>query len=56
MKDTGEYIGRLTERGVMTRNEARDMLDLNPLPGLDEPLTPVNLATGATPQPAPADA
>jgi HK97 family phage portal protein len=53
IKDTGEYISRLTERGVMTRNEARDMLDLNPLPGLDEPLTPVNLAIGAQPAPEP---
>lgn len=56
MKDTAEYISRLTERGVLVRNEAREMLDLNPIDGLDEPLTPVNLATGATNQPAPADA
>ncbi len=52
MKDTAEYISRLTERGVLTRNEGRDMLDHNPLPGLDEPLTPVNLASGASNEPA----
>ena len=28
----------------MTRNEAREMLDLNPLADLDEPLTPINLS------------
>lgn len=57
IKDTGEFISRLVERGTLTRNEGREMLDLNPLPGLDEPLTPVNLAVGAMPPaPAPANA
>ena len=28
----------------MSRNEAREVLDLNPLDGLDEPLTPINLS------------
>ncbi len=56
IKDTGEYLARLTERGILTRNEARDLLDANPIDGLDEPLTPVNLATGTVGAPAPAGA
>jgi len=52
LKDTAEYISKLVERGVMVRNEARSMLDLNPLDGLDEPLTPANLLTSATNDPA----
>jgi len=32
---------------VLTRNEARALEELNPLPGLDEPLRPLNLATQA---------
>ena len=43
MKDTAEYLYRLTLGGIMERNEARSKLDLNPLPGLDEPLTPTNM-------------
>lgn len=43
LKDTAEYLTKLTDRGVMTRNEARAKLDLNPLDGLDKPLTPANL-------------
>lgn len=55
MKDFAEYISRLVERGVLTRNEARELLDRNPLDGLDTPLTPVNL-TGTANDPAPANA
>lgn len=37
----------------MTRNEIRELEDRNPLPGLDEPLAPLNMGTaGATPPPA----
>jgi len=36
----------LVELGIMTRNEAREMEGLPPLPGLDEPLTPKNMGTG----------
>ncbi len=43
MKDTAEYLYRLTMAGIMERNEARGKLELNPLEGLDEPLTPVNM-------------
>jgi hypothetical protein len=30
----------------MTRNEARDELDLMPLPGLDAPVVALNMGTG----------
>ncbi len=56
LKDTAEFIGKLTERGVMTRNEGRAYLDLNPLDGLDEPLTPLNLISSAENNPAGAGA
>lgn len=52
LKDTAEFLAKLTGNGTMTRNEARGELDLNPLPGLDEPLTPINLVTSATNNPA----
>jgi len=39
--------------GVKTRNEVRRQENLNPLPGLDEPLTPLNMErTGAAATPA----
>lgn len=48
IKDTAEYLYRLTLGGIMERNEARAKLDLNPLEGLDEPLTPTNMTTDPT--------
>ena len=48
LKDTAEYLSKLVERGVITRNEARAFLDRNPLPGLDQPLTPSNLLGDAS--------
>lgn len=53
MKSTGEYLTRLTLGGTMERNEARGILDLNPIDGLDEPLTPTNMTTDPTGAPAP---
>lgn len=47
MKSTAEVLSRYAERGIITRNEARAKLDMNPLDGLDEPLTPVNLMGAA---------
>lgn len=44
LKDTAEYIYKLCGLGVLTRNEGREMLDLNPITGLDELLTPINLS------------
>lgn len=35
------------KNGSLTRNEARGLEDRNPLPGLDEPLTPMNMAESA---------
>ena len=44
LKDTAEYLYKLAGLGLITRNEGREMLDMNPLDGLDEPLTPINLS------------
>lgn len=55
MKDTAEYLHKLVQDGVMTRNEARGLLEFNPLNGLDEPLTPANMTVGAEPAAAAAD-
>lgn len=46
LKDTADYLTKLTDRGILTRNEARAKLDFNPLDGLDEPLTPLNMIPG----------
>ncbi|MDD2742334.1 MAG: phage portal protein [Rhodocyclaceae bacterium] len=43
LKDTAEYLYKLVGIGILSRNEAREMLDRNPLDGLDQPLTPINL-------------
>jgi HK97 family phage portal protein len=43
----------MVELGIYTRNEVREFENKNPLPGLDEPLTPKNMdVAGAEPQPA----
>jgi HK97 family phage portal protein len=34
------------EAGFITRNEAREWLDLEPLPGLDDPIVAKNMGTG----------
>ena len=47
LKDTAEYLYKLISIGTMTRNEGREKLDLNPIEGLDEPLTPLNMITSA---------
>jgi HK97 family phage portal protein len=39
------YFSTMINAGVMVRNEARLEEELNPLPGLDEPLAPLNMAT-----------
>lgn len=53
-KSTAEFLTKLTTNGVMTRNEARSKLDLNPIDGLDEPLTPANMNIGPEPEGVPA--
>jgi HK97 family phage portal protein len=45
LKDTAEYLYKNVSIGNMTRNEAREKLDLNPIEGLDTPITPMNLTT-----------
>lgn len=42
--------------GFMTRNEARELEDLNPLDGLDEPLLPLNMMEANAEPPAPTPA
>jgi HK97 family phage portal protein len=56
LKDTAEYLNKLVSIGIMTRNEAREVLELNPIEGLDEPLSPLNLGganSDAPSEPAP---
>ncbi|MCK6401265.1 MAG: phage portal protein [Sphaerotilus natans subsp. sulfidivorans] len=43
LKDTAEYLYKLVSLGVLTGNEAREMLDRNPIDGLDTPLTMTNM-------------
>jgi HK97 family phage portal protein len=56
-KSRAEFYESAITRGLwMTRNEARRLEDLNPLPGLDEILQPLNMQAGATkPGAKPAD-
>jgi HK97 family phage portal protein len=42
-------LSRYVLSGIMTRNESRAVLDLNPIDGLDEPLAPANTFTGNPP-------
>lgn len=51
-KATAEFLTKLSTNGIMTRNEARAKLDLNPLDGLDDPLTPANMNIGTDGTPA----
>jgi HK97 family phage portal protein len=47
MKDRAAWARTMTEMGIYTRNEIRDEEGKDPLPGLDEPLTPLNMSGGA---------
>jgi HK97 family phage portal protein len=46
MAETMAALRTAVEAGFMTRNEAREELDLPPLPGLDEPTLALNVGTG----------
>lgn len=46
LRDQAVHARTMIEMGVLTRNEYRDELGRDPLPGLDEPLTPMNMGTG----------
>lgn len=50
--DQMEYLARGVLSGILTRNEGREKLDLNPLDGLDEPLAPANTFVGNPPAPS----
>ena len=50
LKDRAMWVRTMVELGVYTRNEMRDDDGRDPLPGLDEPLTPLNMS-GAKPAP-----
>lgn len=49
MKDEAEYLSKLVQLGVLTRNEARELMERNPLDDLDQPLTPINLTANLNP-------
>jgi len=46
MKDRAQWARTMAEMGIYTRNEIRDEEGKDPLPGLDEPLTPMNMNSG----------
>jgi hypothetical protein len=46
MAETMAALRTAVEAGVMTRNEAREELDLAPLPGLDTPTLALNVGAG----------
>ena len=46
MKDRAVWARTMTEMGIYTRNEIRDEEGMDPLPGLDTPLTPMNMTGG----------
>lgn len=48
MKDRSQWARTMAEMGIYTRNEIRDEEGKDPLPGLDDPLTPLNMAKGGT--------
>lgn len=46
MTDRAQWARTMVELGVYTRNEIRDMEGMDPLDGLNEPLTPLNMSQG----------
>lgn len=46
MADRAQWARAMVELGVYTRNEIRDMEGMDPLDGLNEPLTPLNMSQG----------
>ena len=49
MKDRAQWARTMAEMGIYTRNELRDEEGKDPLPGLDDPLTPLNMGGGEAP-------
>lgn len=56
MKDRAVWARTMAEMGIYTRNEIRDEEGKDPLPGLDEPLTPLNMGGQASTTKDPANA
>ena len=56
MKDRAQWARTMAEMGIYTRNEIRDEEGKDPLPGLDEPLTPMNMSKGPQDEKDPVDA
>lgn len=48
MKDRNEYYRGGIEAGWMMRSEPRELEDLNPIPGLEEPILPMNMGLVST--------
>ena len=48
MKDRAMWARTMAEMGIYTRNELREEEGMDRLPGLDEPLTPMNMGGSAT--------
>jgi HK97 family phage portal protein len=48
MKDRSQWNRTMAEMGIYTRNELREEEGKDPLPGLDDPLTPMNMTNGQT--------
>ena len=46
MAARAQWARTMVELGIYTRNEIRDEEGMDPLPGLDEPLTPMNMTQG----------
>ena len=46
LAETMAALRTAVEAGFMTRNEAREELDMEPLPGLDAPIIALNMGTG----------
>lgn len=51
-KDRSQWARTMAEMGIYTRNEIRDEEGKDPLPGLDQPLTPMNMTQGSQNDPA----
>jgi HK97 family phage portal protein len=56
MRDRAVWARTMAELGIYTRNELRDEEGKDPIPGLDDPLTPLNMASGGEGEDDEADA
>lgn len=48
LQSKAAYYTSMVYAGIYTRNEIRELEDINPLEGLDEPLQPVNMQAAST--------